>query len=74
MLLGTMNLSNEVSEIVSYVMFALLGVIAWIVALRLIQEGISDVQRAKLLDQEASQFASSDCVSRTNPLSPAARI
>lgn len=59
MVLDTMNLSNEVSEIVAYAIFALLGVIAWIVALRLIQEGISDVQRAKLAGQSHTHLSPS---------------
>lgn len=56
-----LGLSGEILTITEYSAFALLGVVAWIVALRLIQEGISDVQRAKIAsNQQAEQSGTTD--------------
>ena len=61
MLWDKLDLRGEILTIAEYSTFALLGVVAWIVALRLIQEGISDTQRAKIAsNQQASQSVTTD--------------
>ncbi len=69
-----LGLRGDLHTIVYYSTFAMLGVVAWIVALRLIQEGISDVQRAKISDQKASQATSSDRMWNADSASSAARV
>ncbi len=61
MLWDKLDLRGEILTIAEYSTFALLGVVAWIVALRLIQEGISDTQRAKIAsNQQAAQSVTTD--------------